>query len=170
MAPTGSSPAYGRPMFTAHIWGGMPPFPLSLPAASWCTTPWGGAPRLPLPPLPRGNPTLRLPRVLTSPPWSVAPPSGKITPGPWESPRSPLSSRWRTITPTAPPPCTSLPGTAPLLPSFPAPLLPFPTASKLSADFGRPPSNRCYCRQSSALGIEKLPTVVGSPHLSETIY
>ena len=43
-----------------------------------------------------------------------------------------------------------------------------PTASELWAGFGRPPPNCCYCRRSSAPGMEKLPTMAGSPHLYET--
>ena len=42
----------------------------------------------------------------------------------------------------------------------------FPTASNISTGFVRPPPNRCYCRQSSALGMRKPPTVLVSPQLS----
>ena len=49
-----SSLASDLPPFIAHIWVGRPPFPLWLPAVSWCTFLCSVAPRLSLPPLPVG--------------------------------------------------------------------------------------------------------------------
>ena len=153
IAPSHSSLAYSPPTCRAHRWGGRPPFLLWSPAVSWCTPLWGGSPRPPLPPLTRGTTTLRLPRILLSAPWSVALNGGGTSPGPWVSSLSPPSSFCHTITPTVPPPYTSLPGTELLFPYFPAPLLSSPTASNISAGFDRPPPNWCYCRWSSVLGI-----------------
>ena len=168
IAPTGLSTASATPPCTAHIWDTRPPFPIWSPAASWCTTRWGGYQRLPLPPPLLFTTTIHLTRAFQPSPWSVAPPGGGNPPGPWASTLSPPSYRCRTRAPTAPPPYTSTPGPILLLLSFPSPPLPFPTASEFSAVFGRQYPNRCYCRQLSVLDTENLPEVVGSPHLSET--
>ena len=106
IAPTISSPASAPPPCTAHRWGGRPSFMPCSPDTSWCPTRWGGPPRLPLPPLPRGNTNLCLPLVSPLSRWSVAPPSGGTPPGPWESPPSPPRSSCRTRVPTEPPPYT----------------------------------------------------------------
>ena len=168
IAPTGSFLASSPPLCTYHIWGSRPLFTLWLPSDSWYTPRWGGTPHIPLPPLPRGTTTLQLPRISPSSQWSVAPPGGGTPPEPLASSPSPPSYCCRTIAPTVPPPYTLLPGPAPLLLSFPEPLLPFPTASELSASFGRPPPNCCYCRQFSVLSMENPLTMVGFPHLYET--
>ena len=131
-------------------------------------TRWGGALRFPLPSLLRDTPTLRLPRVSTSSLWSIAPPGGGTPPGPWASPRWPLSSCCRTRASNSPLTYKYLPGPALLLLSFTELSIPPPTASDLSTNFGRPPPNCCYCRRSSTLVMEKPPTVVVSLHLSET--
>ena len=165
---TGSSLGSALPPCTAHIWVGRPPFTLWRPVSSLCKPWWGGYPQIPLHPLRRGTPTLRLYCVYTSSPWSITLPGGGTPPGPWAFTLSPHRSFCRTILPTALPPYTSLLRPAPLLLSVTAPLLPLPIASKISAGFGRPPPNRCYCRRLSVLGMENLPTVVGSTHLSET--
>ena len=164
IAPSKSSPASAPPPCRAHIWGRSPSFPLWSPSVSWCTPLWGGDPRLPLPPIPRGTTTLCLPGVFPSALWSVAPPIGGTHPVPWAYTPSPPRACFRTRAPTMPPPYTSIPGPGPLLPPFPAPLLPFPTASNLSAGFGRPLPNHCYCRQSSIIVMGKSPTVAGAPH------
>ena len=160
ITPTGSSPEFTSPPWKYNIWGVRTTFPWWLPVASWCTTRWDGSPRLPLTPLLRGNPTIRLPRVSPSSPWSVALPGGGTPPGPWASTPSTPRAWCLTRVPTVPPPYTSLSGPTPLLPSFPSPSIPFHIASNLSTDFGRPPPNLCYCRRSSALGMEKLLTLV----------
>ena len=148
--------------------GRRPHFLLCLTAASWYTPQWFGSPQSPLPLQPRGNPTLCLHRISPSSPWSVAPSGGGTPPGPWSSPWSPLSYHWCTRAPTAPPPYTFLSGPAPFLLSFTTPSLPFLAASEISAGFGRPLPNRCYCRQFSALVMGNPLTVVLSPYLSET--
>ena len=107
IAPTVSSLASAPHPCTAHRWGGTPPFPIWLPTASWCTPQWGGDPRIPLPPLLRGNTALRLPLVLLSPLWSVPLPCGRTPPGPWSSPSSPPRSFCCTRAPTMPSPNTS---------------------------------------------------------------
>ena len=155
------SPSSALPTFRAHRWVGRPLFPLWFPAASWCIPLWGGSLRLPVPPLPIGATTLRLPQVSLSAPWSDVPPGGGTPPVPWASTLSPTSSFYRTRSPTAPLPYTYLPGPAPLCLSFPEPYLPFPTASDIFSDFGIPLSNHCYCRQFSGLGTRKPPTVAG---------
>ena len=147
-----SSPESASPPCRAHRWGGRPPFTLWLPAASICTLLWGGTQWLTLNPLPRGTTTLCLNRVFPSPPWSVAPPGGGTPPGPWASTLSPPIHWWHTIVSNAPTLYKFLPRNVPLLLSFTAPSLPFPTASKIYPCFGRPPPNRCYCRRSSVLG------------------
>ena len=111
---------------------------------------------------------IHLPLVLLLFWWSVAPPGGGTPTGPWESPPSPPSYCWYTISPTVPTPYTLLPRPAMFLPSFSSPLLSLPSPSNIYAGFGRPPPNRCYCRQLSILALEKPLTVVESPRLSET--
>ena len=94
IAPTISYPASNPPLWTAHRWGGRPPFPICSPVASWCTPRWGVSPRIPLPPLQRGGgtPTLGLPCFLPLSPWSVAPPGGGTPSVPWASTPSQPSS------------------------------------------------------------------------------
>ena len=58
IAPTGSSPASAPPPCTVHRPGGRPPSLIWLSAASSCTPWWGGDPRLPLPHLQMGTPTI----------------------------------------------------------------------------------------------------------------
>ena len=122
----------------------------------------GGSPRHPSPHLLMVTPTLRLPRVSPASPWSVAPPDDGIPSVPWTYPRSPPRSCCHIISSTASPPCTFLPGPAPLLPSFPVPSLSYPTASKLCAGLGIQPPNICCYRRSSAPGMVIPLTVTGS--------
>ena len=140
IAPSNLSLASNPPPCRVHRWGGRSLFPIWLPVVSWCITLWDGAPHSPLPPLLRGTPTLRLPHVLLSSPWSVMPPGGGTPPGPWASLPSPPSSCWCTRAPTAPPPYTSLPGPAPFLLSLPAPSLPFLIASDIFRRFWYTPN------------------------------
>ena len=168
IAPTGSSPESVLPPCTYHRWGNRPPFPLLLPVASLCTPWWSEDPGSPLPPPPRYTPNLCLPRISPSSPLSVTSPSIGTPPRHWTYLRSPHIFFWRTRAPTAPLTVTSLPRPAPLLPSFTALFIPFPTASKISAVFGRPLPNRCCCSWLSALGMEKPPVVLVSLNLSET--
>ena len=167
IAPTGLFLASALPPCTAHKWKGRPPFKLWLPSASWCTPRWGGALRLTLFLLHRGTTTLHIPSVSPSYPLSITPPGGGTPPGLWPSPLSPPSSLCHKGSPTEPQNYISIPGSMILLPFFTSSSIPLHTASNISADSGIPPPNRCYCRQSSILGMEKPLAVVGSPHLSE---
>ena len=153
IAAIGLPPLSALPPCTAYRWVIRPPFSLWFPNSFWCTPRWDGALRSPFPPLSRGSPTLRLPRVSSSSPLFVAPPVGGTPPGNWASPWSPPISCCRTIAPTAPPLYTLLPGTALLFLYFPPPSLPFLTACDIYSGFVRPPPNCCYCRQLSALGM-----------------
>ena len=168
IAPSDSSLESAPPPCIAHRWGGRPPFPIWLHAVSWFTPLWVEAPRTPLHPLLGGTPTLCLPNVSPSTPWFAVLPGGETPPGPLVSPLSPPIYCYCTRAPTTPPPYTSLPGPAPLLLSFPSPLMPFPTASERSAGFGIPPPNCCYCRWLSVLGNRMPLTVAGPPHQSKT--
>ena len=67
-------------------------------------------------------------------PWSIVPPGCGTPTGPWGYPHN-HPSFCRTRAPIVPLLYTSLPGPAQLLPSFLGPLLPFPTASKISTGF-----------------------------------
>ena len=171
-APSGSSMVLSPPLCTVHIQANRPPSPLWLYASSLCILRQSGAPLSPSPPLPLDTPTLRLPHVSTSSLWSVVPLYGGMPSGPWAYPRPPPNSCFHRVTPTAPPLCNFLPGPALFLLSILGTYLSSPTASVLSVDWGRPPSNRFSCMQSYAPIIWMLPTVVRSwrwsvmrPHL-----
>ena len=141
IAPTGSSPACAPPPCTAHRWGGRTPFLLWFPSAFWCTPRRCGALRISLTPLPMDTPNLCLPQLFPTSLWSVSPPGGGTPPGPWASPPSPPISCCQTRAPTGPLPYTPLPGPTPFPLSFPAPSIPFPTASDISTGFDITPPN-----------------------------
>ena len=67
-----------------------------------------------------------------------------------------------------PPPYTSSPRPALLLPYSPSPSQSFPIASTPSSGFDTLLSNHCYCRQLSAQDKGRPPTMVGPPHWSGT--
>ena len=147
-------------MCTVHRQAGRTPYPLWWSAVSWCILRWGGALRSPSHTLPLDTTTLRLPHLSLSSPWSVAPTNGGAPSGPWASTRSPPNSLFHRVTPTAPPPYTLPPGTAPLLLFFLESSLSSPTTAKLCAGLGIPPPNCCCCRQLSDPSMETTPMVV----------
>ena len=90
----------------------MPPSPLWLSSEYLCILRWGGALLSPLPNLPLDTPTLSLPHVSLSSPWSAVPLYGGMLSGPTSSTLSPPNSRFHRVTLTAPPTCKLPPRTA----------------------------------------------------------
>ena len=88
---------------------------------------------------------------------------------PWAFSISPPSSNCLTIAPTETPPYTSSHIPASFLPSSSSPSWLYPIAYALSSGSDIPPANRCCCRQLSAQGRIRPPTVAGTLHWSGTM-
>ena len=169
ISSSGSSLYSAPPRHRVHKWGGMPAFPLWLPAASECTLLWGAAPRLPVPP-PLGDITTTVPpHVSPSSPWSAWTLSGGTPPGPSSFSLSPPNYHCHTVSTTDTPPYASSHGPAPLLPSLPTPSQSSPTASALSSVSDTPTENRCCCSRLSVQVKGRPLMVAGTLQWSGTI-